>query len=275
VTRPLELLWEEEHAPAGELPAGLAELYGGPLGFEGPCLYANFVATIDGTVALPAVPGSLKLIGDERPSDRLVMALLRALADVVLVGAGTMRAAPSATWAPERVYPAAADAFVELRERRGRPPQPRVAVMTASGLIEPGHPALAAGALVLTSEQGAAHLAGRVPEKAEIVALGSELTVDPVAAVAELRRRGYELVLSEAGPTVFGSLVGAGLVDELFLSVSPFLAGGQRPGSRLGLGEGIELLPTQRTGARLRSIRREDDFLFLRYALGEPAERGV
>jgi riboflavin biosynthesis pyrimidine reductase len=272
VTPPLELLWGEADAPADELPPALAELYGGGLGFDRPCLYANFVATIDGTVALPRLPGSLRLIGDERPSDRFVMGLLRAFADAVLVGAGTMRAAPNATWGPERVYPAAADGFAELRERLGTTPHPRVAVMTASGLIDSDHPALAAGALVLTSEHGAAQLAGRVPDAAELVPLGAELTVDPVAAVAELRRRGYRLVLSEAGPTVFGALVGAGLVDELFLTISPFLAGGERSGSRLVLGEGIELLATQRTDARLRSVRRDGDFLFLRYALSEPAE---
>jgi riboflavin biosynthesis pyrimidine reductase len=208
-------------------------------------------------------------VSGRRASDRFVMALLRACADVVLVGSGTMRAAPGATWGPERVFPAAADAFAALRTQLGKPPAPRVAVMTASGLVDPEHAALVAGALVLTSDEGAARLAGRVPAE-QVVSLGGESTVDPEAAIAELRRRGCELILSEAGPAVFGSLVGAGLVDELFLTRSPYLAGGPRPGSRLGLGEGIALLPEQRIEGRVLGIRRDGDFLFCRYRLTEP-----
>jgi riboflavin biosynthesis pyrimidine reductase len=270
VIEPLELLFEHEGLPSFELPEQLARAYGGPLGFDAPRLYANFVATVDGTVALPGIPQSVKLVSGARESDRFVMALLRACADVVLVGSGTMRAAPGATWGPERVYPAGEEAFAELRGRLGKTPAPGVAIMSASGMIDPEHAAIRAGALVLTSEEGAARLGARVPAD-QLVALGGESTVDPEAAVGELRRRGSSLILSEAGPAVFGSLVGAGLVDELFLTMSPYLAGGQRPGSRLGLGEGIALLPEQRVEARLLSLRRDSDFLFVRYALSAPS----
>jgi riboflavin biosynthesis pyrimidine reductase len=264
----LELLHESTELPAGCLPERLRDLYGGDLGFPQPCLYANFVETIDGTVAIPAVERSNKLISGGSQADRFVMGVLRAFADVVLIGAGTLRASPNALWRPERVFPDAATEFAELRSSLGKAPHPLVAVMTQTGAIDPAAPLLEAGALVLTSEQGAAALRPSAPAATEVVALGGEVTVDPGVAVEELHRRGHRLICSEAGPAVFGALAAAGLVDELFLTVSPFLAGGDRPGSRLSLGEGISILPTQRLEGELLSVRRHEAYLFLRYRLG-------
>jgi riboflavin biosynthesis pyrimidine reductase len=73
-------------------------------------------------------------------------------------------------------------------------------------------------------------------------------------------------VLAEAGPTTFGSLVANALVDELFLTVSPVLAGRLGPG-RLALVEGVELLPQARVALSLLSVRRARNHLFLRYRL--------
>jgi riboflavin biosynthesis pyrimidine reductase len=72
-------------------------------------------------------------------------------------------------------------------------------------------------------------------------------------------------VLAEAGPSTFGELLAHGLVDELFLTVSPVLAGRLGPGGRLGLVEGVELLPEARVSPRLQSVRRGGEHLFLRY----------
>jgi riboflavin biosynthesis pyrimidine reductase len=88
--------------------------------------------------------------------------------------------------------------------------------------------------------------------------------VDLRAALGVLRARGHSLVLTEAGPTTFGSLLADSLVDELFLSVSPVLAGRLGPG-RLALVEGVELLPQMRVAPHLVSARRAGDHLFLRY----------
>lgn len=264
----LELLWEAGGLDAFELPDELVERYGGELGFPERSVFANFVSTVDGTVAISDLEQSTGLIGDKRESDRFVMGILRACADVVLIGAGTLRASPKATWQPHRVHRASTEAFAELRRRLGRPEHVEVAVVTASGDIDPAHPVLEAGGVVLTSDRGAERLEGRAPDTATVVPLGGGTTVDPAHVVDALHARGHGRILSEAGPTLFGALVGAGLVDELFLSVSPFLAGGERPGSRLSLAEGMSLLPTQRVRQRLLSVRREDDFLFLRYALG-------
>jgi riboflavin biosynthesis pyrimidine reductase len=195
------------------------------------------------------------------------MGLLRACADVVLVGSGTMLGSPRGTWRADRAFPQAADGFAELRRRLGKPDQPLVAFVTAGGSFDPGHPVLETGALVLTTRAAAPDLAAGAPAATEVVAVTDGERVDPRAAVEELRARGHGMILSEGGPTLLGSLLAAGLVDELFLTVSPLLAGrGTRP--RLGLVEGVELLPDSTTPWEVRSVRRHGDHLFLRYAAG-------
>jgi len=258
----LELLWERDGLPQQELPGRLQALYGGGLGFDGPCVYANFVETIDGVVAIPAVKGSNALIAGESHDDKFVMGLLRAFADVVLIGAGTLRASPKGRWRPDGVYPDGAQAFAELRAARGKPAQPAVAVVTTGASLDLGHPVLEE-ALVLTTATGFALLDGVVPN---VVAVNDGKLVDLAAALELLRSRGDELVLAEAGPTTFGELVARGLVDELFLTVSPLLAGRALTGHRLGLVEGVELLADSRVELRLQSLRRAQEHLFVRYA---------
>jgi riboflavin biosynthesis pyrimidine reductase len=263
---PLQLLDERPGLPQLDLPDELARLYGGGLGFRGPSVFANFVETIDGVVAIPDIERSNAIVSDESASDRFVMGLLRAVADVVVVGSGTMLASPKGTWRADRVYPPAADAYAELRRRLGKSEHPAVAIVTAGGSFDPTHPVLWSGAVVLTTERAAADLRASVPPATEVVAVNAGDWVDPAGALAALRARGFELVLSEGGPTLFTSFVAAGLVDELFLTVSPLLAG--RSGvRRLSLADGAELLPKVRVAGDLLSIRRHESHLFLRYAL--------
>jgi len=262
---PLERLFEADGLSASELPAELERLYGGGLGFREPCLFANFVATVDGVVAVPSIPESNSLVAAGSEADRFVMGLLRAYADVVLIGAGVLRASPTGTWRPEKVYPPALEAFAELRSRRGKPERPEVAVLTGRGSIDPAHPLLATGAVVLTSERGAREL-GEVPDATAVLVLGADVSLAPDAIVAALHARGHRLVLSEAGPHAFGSLLEGRVVDELFLTVSPLLLGDAGPDSRLRLVEGADLLPPARS--RPLSVRRHEDHLFLRYELG-------
>jgi len=265
---PLAVIHEEPGEVAA-LPAGLRRLYGGDLGLPERCLYANFVATVDGVVAIPALPGSNRLISGGSEADRFVMGTLRAAADLVLIGSGTLRAPPRGRWRPETVFPPGAEGFASFRHALGHDASPRVAILTASGSIPHDHPVLGDGALVLTTETGAARLADGLPEAAEIVALPGEEEVDVRAAVALLHRRGHRRILSEAGPHVFGSLVEADLVDELFLTVSPLLAG--RPPTAVGLVEGAALLPERSDEARVRSVRLHGSHLFLHYALRSSA----
>jgi riboflavin biosynthesis pyrimidine reductase len=267
---PLAVLYEAEGLPSLDLPAELGRLYGGGLGFDEPRLYANFVSTLDGVVAIPSIPRSNALISAESEADRFVMGLLRAHADAVLIGSGTLRASPRGTWRPEKVYPAAAEGYAELRRRRERPETPAVAILSGSGSIDPDHPVLELGALVLTSARGAARLDGRLPSASAIVSLGPETTVDPRLVVSALHERGHRLILSEAGPHTFGALLAAGVVDELFLTLSPLLAGDAGQDSRFRLVEAADLAPAPVEGLPL-SIRRHDAHLFLRYALSRPS----
>ena len=267
----LELLYEVGGLPRYDLPEELESLYGGTLGFAPPLLYANFVETLDGVVAIPSEPRSNRLVSGGSETDRFVLGLLRACADCVLVGSGTLHGSPKALWTPEKAHPDAAEAYAELRKGLGLAPEPMLAVMTASGAVEPEHPALQNGAVLLTTAHGAERCHRRLPEAVEIVTLDGETAVDPAEAVAALHERRYGSICSEAGPHVFGSLVSAGLVDELFLTVSPLLAGRSDPGRRLGLVEATELLPERNEQARLLSARRDGAHLFLRYALSSPA----
>jgi riboflavin biosynthesis pyrimidine reductase len=270
---PLEPLYETPRLPAFDLPEGLAVAYGGPLGFSEPRLYANFVASLDGVVALPGEIQSNRMISADSEADRFVMGLLRASADAVLVGAGTMRSAPRTQWTAEHAYPPAAPLFGELRRSRGRSPRPELAVLSGSGSVDPRHPALEEGAVVLTSGRGATRLRRRLPGAATILTVGAETPVDPAAAVEALRQRGHKLILSEGGPLAFGALVAAGLVDELFLTTSPLLAG-RSPGSpRPALVEQAELLPDTTVECKLLTLRRAGSQLFLRYQLSRPTRR--
>lgn len=263
---PFTVLAEDEDLPRWDVPAHLEALYGGAIGLEEPCVVANFVESLDGVVAVPRLARSHAILGDESKADRFMLALVRACSDVVVVGSGTLLASPKGTWRVDRAYPPAAEALAALRASRGRSAQPLVAVVTTGASLDPAHPALESGALLLTTVGAAAGLRGRVPAATEVVAVNEGETVDLAAAVSVLRKGGCAVILSEAGPSLFGSLVASRLVDELFLTVSPVLAG-RADTARLGLVEGVELVPQTRVTGRLRSVRAHGSHLFLRYAL--------
>ncbi len=264
---PFKVLAEDEDLPHWDVPDALAELYGSAIGLEEPCVVANFVQSLDGVVAVPRLPRSHAILGDESAADRFVLALVRACADAVLVGSGTLLASPKGTWRIDRAYPPAAQQLAELRARRGRPEQPQVAVVTAGGSFDPAHPVVERGVLVLTTEGAAPALREAVHEATEVVAVNAGDSVDLAAALDVLRARGCPVVVTEAGPSMFGSLVASRLVDELFLTVSPLLAGRAATTARLSLVEGVELLPETRVAGRLRSVRTHGSHLFLRYGL--------
>jgi riboflavin biosynthesis pyrimidine reductase len=267
VIEPFRVLAEDEDLPRWDVPDQLAELYGSAIGLDEPCLVANFIESLDGVVAVPRLPRSHAVIGDESEADRFMLAFLRACADAVVIGAGTLLASPKGTWRVDRAYPPAAESFAELRSRRGRPAQPLVVVVTTGASLDPAHPIHEAGALVLTIEAAAPRLRAALPRAAEVVPVNDGDKVDLAQALDVLRDRGCPVVLTEAGPSIFGALVASRLVDELFLTVSPLLAGRAGTGARLGLVEGVELIPETRIAGRLRSVRTHGSHLFLRYGL--------
>jgi riboflavin biosynthesis pyrimidine reductase len=262
---PFELLFEARAGRAVALPPRLHRIYGGDLRFGARSLYANFVSSIDGVVAVEDRPSSGSLISGKSDSDRFLMGLLRAVADVVLIGAGTLRATPGHRWTAAHVFPALATDFEIVRRSTNRAADPLLVVLSASGDLPGSHPALEAGALVLTTADGARRAHGRLPSACEVVVLGRGKEVPMADAIRLIRARGSASVLSEAGGVVTGQLVRDQLVDELYLTVSPVLAGRVRGDRNKGIVEGIHLLPDVLRPMRLVSARRHQSHLFLRY----------
>lgn len=255
----------EAALPSFALPESLEAIYG-HIGFDKPVLYSNFVASLDGVVTLGSVPSAGSILSGRNPHDRFLMGLLRACADAVLVGAGTLRATPGHRWTAEHIFPAMADAFAELRQALGLEPRPRLVLFTASGSLPTSHPAVVEGATILTTTRGAAALATDLPDAAEVIVIEREGRVDLDRAISELRERGYEVMLTEGGPQLMGELISANLLDEAFITISPVMAG-RDVDARLGMVAGAELLPGRQLWSRLLSARRSADFLFLRYRL--------
>jgi len=255
------------------LPQGLGRLYGGGLAINDGSVYANFVSSIDGVAAIEAGEApSGGIISGRNQGDRFVMGLLRAFADAVLVGAGTVRAEGGrALWTPEFIFPAAADGYRELRRALKRASTPRLVIVTARGGLNPNDRALEVGAFVLTTEAAAARLRNTLPSATEVraIATGNRIEVD--AIFDALRSDGLQTILTEGGPHLFGQLVMADRIDELFLTVSPALAG-RRGDQSFGLVQGVDFGRSPKPG-RLLSVRRQESHLFLRYAL-KPASPG-
>ncbi len=248
------------------MPADLERIYG-RLGFAGQAVYSNFVTSLDGVVALGSTPSAGSVISGRNQADRFLMGLLRACADAVLLGAGTLRATPGHRWTPEHIFPDLAASFAQLRNKLGRQPRPRLVLFTASGQVDTSHPAVIAGATIVTNEKGARSLEG-LPDSCDVIELGKSGPLDLSRALAELRSRGYSVLLTEGGPHLVGELIKNGLLDDAFITMSPIIAGRDRE-TRLGMVAGAEMLPARQLWSHLLSARRHGDFLFLRYQLKE------
>ena len=204
------------------------------------------------------------IISGRNEADRFVMGLLRAFADAVLVGAGTVRAEGArALWTPEYVFPVSADSFRALRQTLKREGAPRLVIVSARGELDPSYRALQAGALVLTTVNAVAHLPGRLPSVTEVRAVSDTDRIDVNEILDLLQADGYQRILSEGGPGLFGQLVANDRVDELFLTVSPVLVG-QKGDRSFGLVHGVDFDRVPKQG-RLVSVRRQGSHLFLRY----------
>ncbi len=259
----LDALYERRGLPQFELSALLAAAYGGGLGFGSPRLFANFVGSVDGVVALPAAGESGQIVSRGSEADRFVMGLLRACADAVIVGAGTFRKAPGHLWHAEAIYPAAAKLFAETRSRLGLRPRPPLVLVTGSGALDTTQPAVR-DAIIVTTPAGKARLA-RVPSTTRVLVLGSS-TIPLGGLLARLHAEGLRVLLTEGGPSLVAGLVAEKLLDELFVTVSPSLFGRFADDRRKSLAEGVDLSGTP---LELLTVRRDGSHLFLRYALGE------
>ena len=207
-------------------------------------LRVNFVSSADGAVTLEE-----KSAGLSGPADKRVFGLLRDLADVVLVAAGTIRGEGYG-------YPDFSEGRRERRRRLGLAELPTFAIVSRSLGLDLSSSLFTDPPVrtVVLATSGA--VAG-----AELRAHADVLEVPDLAAgIDALRRRGLGRILCEGGPSLFASLVGDGLVDELALTVSPLLAG---PGP----GRIVAGPPHPPAGLDLRHVLEEDGNLFLRYAV--------
>ena len=226
---------------------GLAEAYAYP---RARWLRANFVTSADGAAYIDGRSGGLSADGDMR-----VFGILRVLADVVLVGAGTARVEE---YKPARRRPSLA----QLRE--GRPETATIALVTRTlglNLLSPLFTEAPPDArtIVITSAAADPELRDAAAKVADVIVAGEE-AVDLGAALDALRERGLDRILCEGGPHLLGDLAAAGLLDELCLSLSPTLAG---PGAdRIIAGAQAPARPLTLT----QVLADDDGFLFCRYA---------
>ena len=268
----LETLFERPSGAPLPLPAALREAYGGDLSFAPggrPHVVANFVTTLDGLVSY-GVPGlaSARHISRGHAGDRFVMGLLRAGADAVVSGAGTLRVETKVTWTPQQIFPAGADLYRELRRARGLPERVRVAILSASGEIDLSLPVFRSPdveAMVVTSAAGAERLAAKATG-VRIHAVGERAPTMREAIDAVAAATGARLILSEAGPQLFGRMLEEKVVDELFLTLAPQLGGRSKERPGIGLVDPVTFHPDSAPWADLVSAKRSADYLLLRYA---------
>ena len=229
-----DLSGDEALAAAYALPAGRS-------------LRVDFVASLDGAIAVEGKSAGLGSPGDER-----VFRVLRALADAVLVGHGTA--------ATEGYRPVAADSAVgRLRKALGRPVSAPVVVVSRRASLVPGGRLAAAPTVLVTCATADPDRRATLTGAGVDVLVCGEDDVDLPLALDRLADRGLEQLVCEGGPALLTSALAAGVVDELDLTVAPALVGGT---DRLLAG----VLPDV-VRPRLLQLLEEDGVLFTRYAI--------
>ncbi|WP_277050133.1 pyrimidine reductase family protein [Ruania albidiflava] len=213
-----------------------------------PHLRANMISSLDGAATHQGLSGGLN-----GPADKQVFDLLRRLADVVIVGAGTVRAEGYGGMRLD-------EADVAWRRAQGLSDHPVFAIVSGQLDLDPTSPVFTEAPVVpvvLTHAGSPTAQRTRLAEVAEVVVCG-EQEVDPAAMRLALIERGLPQMLTEGGPHLLGSLVGAGVLDELCLTISPVLEGG----------DAIRITrdaPPVHSTMRLTGLLHADDMVMLRY----------
>jgi riboflavin biosynthesis pyrimidine reductase len=236
--------------PAGEVDdAELERIYDYPPSLTGPFTQVNFVSSADGAATLTGHSAGLS-----SPADKKVFALGRDLADVVLVGAAT--ALVEGYRGVKRT-----EVRSERRTRLGLSKIPPIAVVTLTCSITPTSPLVAdtlVPPIILTCAASPEARRKELLDAGADVLVAGDDQVDLARALAALADRGLRRICCEGGPRLFGSMITENLVDQLCLTVSPLLAGGDA--SRIATG-----LPTKARRLALASVLTDDGFLMLRY----------
>ncbi len=187
-----------------------------------PRVRVNFIQSVDGSASLEGRSGGLG-----QPADKIVFDLLRAVADVVLVGAGTARAEGygALTVGPDDVV---------WRQAAGLAPHPAMALVSARLDLDPAGDLFTKAPtppLVFTARSAPTDARDRLAPVATLIDASGpdDARVDAARVREELAARGLLQVLCEGGPTFFGDLIASDLVDELCLTLSPVLEGGAGP----------------------------------------------
>jgi riboflavin biosynthesis pyrimidine reductase len=241
VTARFDRLWPDpaENLTDDDLTSGLAA-----------GVRVNFISSVDGAATSDGLSGGLSTPGDKRYFE-----LLRRVCDVVVVGAGTVRAEG---YGPIRVSAASA----EWRTARGMPPHPSFAIVSGQLDLDPRSriftDAPVRPILVTTSHAKGAE---RFAPVADILVAGGGKHIAPEAMLVGLRERNLTHVLCEGGPSLFGYFLDADIVDELCLTISPSLEVGDAP--RISSG------PAVSRALRLDQVHKSGDSLFLHYVRSE------
>lgn len=280
----LATLFETRRGARLPLPPRLLRLYGAlrlpPPGAQ-PYVYSNFVTTLDGVVSLN-VKGhaSGADISGFNAQDRMVMGLLRAVADAIVIGSGTLRADRRHIWTAGCIFPALANEYRKLRTALGRPGAPLNLIVSGSGDVDLRLPIFTSGevpVLICTTVAGAKRLARqRVSAAVEIRTIRGRAGAIPARAIlaAACHSSGGQRILVEGGPRLLGDFYAEGLVDDQFLTLAPQIAGRETGDRRLSLVMGKLFAPGDALWGRLVDARRGSSHLFLRYSLhGFPPRR--
>ncbi len=272
---PLATLYDIAHGDELPFPDDLTALYG-PLRLTPPearpYVVANFVATLDGVVSLnvPGQAGGGEISGFNQ-HDHMVMGILRAAADAVIVGAGTLRASPQHLWIAEYTYRPLAGAYQSLRSNLGKTEPPLNVIVTARGELDLHLPVFQSArvpVLIVTTTNGECHLRTQsLPAWIHVEAVKGTDALSArsvLEAVARVRR--CKVILTEGGPHLIGDFFAEKCLDELFLTLAPQVAGRDDSNERPGLVAGKSFAPDHALWGRLISLKRGGDHLFLRYA---------
>lgn len=281
--QPLVTLYEREAVTPDTLTPLLASLYDG--GFvvpertesKRPYVIANFVETLDGIVSYNA-PGQMGggAISGNNEQDKMVMGLLRARADAVIFGSSSLRADSPHVRIPSYISPTLATDYDAYRQQLGASEHlPISVIVTASGRVDLHEPTFhtpGLRAVIATTEQGYALLAQQeLPVSTEVRVIPSRANepvngVSPEGVLTMLAQEyKVRVALYEGGPTLLASLLAAHVVDELFLTLAPQLAGRSAALHRLGLVEAHAFLPAEAPWATLLSVKLAGSHLLLRY----------
>ncbi|MBX5457640.1 MAG: dihydrofolate reductase family protein [Thermogemmatispora sp.] len=266
----------EQLEPGGQmlpLPPRLAHLYGRlafpPAPEERPYIVSNFVETLDGVAVAHANGKSLDISGSNE-HDHMLMGLLRACVDAVIVGAGTLRDAPEHRWTPDYIYPPLASEYGQLRRQLGQTAQPLNVIVSSSGNVDLSLPLFhdaTISSVLITTAQGKARLQQQpLPPNVHLLVASEHGPLQARAIVETLSRwQRCQRLLVEGGPQLMGRFMAERLIDELFLTLAPQLAGRDASESRPGFISGQLFLPSDPRWGELLSLKRAGSYLFLRY----------